>query len=144
MALVDTSVWSLALRRRPEDLSAEQQLAVAEWSDLVREGRVQLIGPIRQELLSGLRHKQQFALLEKRLSAFPDTLIKTTDYVEAARFFNLLRERGITGAPTDLLICAVAHRRDWAIFALDEDFQCYARMLPIRLHRMASASAKKC
>ena len=143
MVLVDTSVWALALRRRPEDLSANQQLVVAEWSELVREGRVQLIGPIRQELLSGLRHKQQFALLEKRLSAFPDTSIETADYVEAARFFNFLRERGSSGAPTDLLICAVAHRREWAIFALDEDFERYARSLPVRLHRVALASAKK-
>jgi len=137
--LVDTSVWSLALRRRPQHLNAEQQLVVAEWSELVREGRVQMIGPVRQELLSGLRHKRQFALLEKRLSAFPDNPIQTTDYLEAARFFNLLRERGITGAPIDLLICAVARRRDWAIFALDEDFERYARILPIRLHRVAPA-----
>lgn len=141
--LVDTSVWSLALRRRPEDLSAAQHLAVAEWSELVREGRIQLIGPIRQELLSGLRHKRQFALLERRLWAFPDIPIETADYVEAAAFFNLLRDRGITGAPTDLLICAVAHRRQWAIFALGEDFERYARILPIRLHSVAAASARK-
>lgn len=141
--LVDTSVWSLALRRKPEVLSAAEQLIVAEWSELVREGRVQLIGPIRQELLSGLRHKQQFTLLERRLSAFPAAPIETADYVEAARFFNLLRETGITGAPTDLLICAVAHRHQWAIFALDEDFERYARSLPVRLHRVASASTRK-
>ncbi len=52
MVLVDTSVWSLALRRKPEHLSPREQLLVAEWSELVREGRVQMIGPIRQELLS--------------------------------------------------------------------------------------------
>ena len=139
MVLVDTSVWSLALRRRPKDLSREQQLVVREWSELVREGRVQMIGPVRQELLSGLRHKQQFALLEQRLAAFSDTPIETADYVEAARLFNLLRDRGITGAPSDLLICAVAHRREWAIFALDEDFERYARVVPMRLHRVAPA-----
>ena len=97
MVLVDTSVWSLALRRRPEHLSPREQLLVAEWSELVREGRVQMIGPIRQELLSGLRHKQQFALLEERLSVFPDTPIETADYLEAARFFNLLQAGGVTG-----------------------------------------------
>jgi len=137
MVLVDTSVWSLALRRQPKDLSPAQQLVVTEWADLVREGRVQMIGPIRQELLSGLRHKQQVALLEQRLAAFPDTPIDTADYVEAARFFNLLRDRGVTGAPTDLLIASIAHRRQWTIFSLDEDFQRYARVLPIRLHRVA-------
>ena len=140
--LVDTSVWSLALRRRPKDLRPDQQLIVAEWSELVREGRVQLIGPIRQELLSGLRHARQFTLLEQRLAAFPDAAIETQDYVEAARIFNLVREKGVTGAPVDLLICAVARRRQWAIFALDEDFERYTRILPIRLHRVRSVPAK--
>ena len=139
MVLVDTSVWSLALRRRPEHLSQQEQLLVAEWSELVREGRVQMIGPVRQELLSGLRHKQQFALLEERLSVFQDTPIETADYLEAARFFNLLQAGGVTGTPIDLLICAVARRREWAIFSLDADFERYARILPLRLHRLPSA-----
>lgn len=139
MVLVDTSVWSLALRRKPEQLSPQERFLAAEWSELVREGRVEMIGPIRQELLSGLRHKQQFALLEERLSVFPDTTIETADYLEAARFFNLLRVGGVTGTPIDLLICAVAGRREWAIFTLDADFERYARILPIRLHRPPSA-----
>ena len=139
MVLVDTSVWSLALRRKPEHLSPREQLLVSEWSELVREGRVQMIGPIRQELLSGLRHKQQFSLLEERLSVFLDTPIETSDYLEAARFFNLLQGGGVTGTPIDLLICAVAHRREWAIFTSDADFERYARILPLRLHRLPSA-----
>lgn len=139
MVLVDTSVWSLALRRRPKDLSPDQQVVVAEWAELVRDGRVQMIGPIRQELLSGLRYKQQFELLEQRLAAFPDAPIETADYVEAARLFNLLRDKGVTGAPTDLLICAVARRREWTVFAVDEDFERYARVAPIGLHRVAPA-----
>ncbi len=137
MALVDTSVWSLALRRRPGSLNPQQRRIVGEWSDLVREGRVQLIGLIRQEILSGVRLKQQFDELADRLAAFPDTAIETADYVEAARFFNLCRERGVTGAPVDLLICAVAARLNWAIFSLDHDFERFAKLLPIRLHRFA-------
>lgn len=139
MVLVDTSVWSLALRRRPDSLNIEQRLVVGEWSDLVREGRVQLIGPIRQEILSGVRLRQQFAELAARLAAFLDTPIETTDYVEAARFFNLCREHGVTGAPADLLICAVAARLSCTIFSLDHDFERYAKLLPIRLHRIAPA-----
>jgi hypothetical protein len=142
MVLVDTSVWSLALRRRPADLNPGQQVVVAEWAELVREGRVQLIGPVRQELLSGVRSRRQFAVLEDRLAAFPDVRLETADYVEAARFFNSLRERGITGAPTDLLICAVTHRRGWSIFARDEDFERYAEVLPLRLHRVSSGGVR--
>ena len=80
--LVDTSVWSLALRRKPADLNPEERQIVAEWSDLVRDGRVQVIGPIRQEILSGIRDRGQFEALQRRLSAFPDAQIKTADCVQ--------------------------------------------------------------
>ena len=93
-----------------------------------------MIGPIRQELLSGIRSEEQFTHLESALEAFPDEALETEDYVEAARFFNLCRSRGVTPAHIDLLICATAIRRKWAVFSLDADFQRYARILPLRLH----------
>ena len=46
--LVDTSVWSLALRRKPRELSAAEQPVVEELADLTREGRARIIGLIRQ------------------------------------------------------------------------------------------------
>ena len=55
MVLVDTPVWSLALRRRPEHLSGSQPGLANALADLIREGRAQMVGPIRQELLSGIR-----------------------------------------------------------------------------------------
>ena len=57
MVLVDTPVWSLALRRRPEHLSRSQQVLASALAELIREGRVQMVGPIRQELLSGSARK---------------------------------------------------------------------------------------
>ena len=57
--LVDTSVWSLALRRRtPPD-----NPYVQEFNELIKERRVQMIGPIRQELLSGIRDEAQFKVI---------------------------------------------------------------------------------
>ncbi len=135
--LVDTSVWSLALRRRSEDLAPEERGIVAEWSDLVRDGRLRVVGPIRQEVLSGLRDQTQFAGLERRLSAFRDAPIEGVDYIQAARFFNLCRRHGVTGGPIDLLLCAVAHRFGWSIFARDTGFDRYSQLLPVRLHRIA-------
>jgi hypothetical protein len=38
--LVDTSVWSLALRRKTASLNTTEKFIVAELSELVREGRV--------------------------------------------------------------------------------------------------------
>jgi hypothetical protein len=129
MVLVDTSVWSLAVRRRGADLSAAEGGVVAAWADLVRWGRVQMIGLIRQELLSGIRSEKQFALLESALQAFPDEALGTEDYVEAARCFNLCRSRGVAATHIDMLICAVAIRRGWEVFTVDKDFESYRRIL---------------
>jgi predicted nucleic acid-binding protein len=138
MVLVDTSVWSMALGRRPGDLSPAEERIVATWAELVRWGRVR-IGPIRQELLSGIRSEEQFTRLESALKAFPDEALETEDYIEAARFFNLRRSRGVTPAPIDLLICAAAMRRKWPVFSLDADFQRFAHILSLRLHSQGRA-----
>jgi hypothetical protein len=60
MVLVDTPVWSLALRRRPKHLSGSQPGLANALAELIREGRAQMVGPIRQELLSGIREEAQF------------------------------------------------------------------------------------
>ncbi|MFC1799309.1 PIN domain-containing protein [Candidatus Eisenbacteria bacterium] len=128
--MVDTSVWSLALRRGG-DSGAKP---VEELRSLIADKRVQMIGAIRQEILSGIREEAQFKELETRLSAFPDLQVDAEDYVTAARFFNACRAKGIQGSNTDFLICAVAVRHRLAIFTTDKDFARYARHLPIVLH----------
>ncbi|MCE5309268.1 MAG: PIN domain-containing protein [Acidobacteriales bacterium] len=140
MILVDTSVWSLALRREGRHLREAERTIVAQWAELVREGRVHIIGPIRQELLSGLKATRQFVLLEQHLRCFPDAPVASSDYIDAARFYNLLRGKGVTGTGVDLLICAVAARNGWPIFTVDADFTRYAEHLPIRLFRAPISS----
>lgn len=93
-----------------------------------------MIGPIRQELLSGLREEAQYHRLKERLRAFPDEPLTVQDYELAARFGNQCRAAGIAGSAADFLICAVAAARNWPIFTTDKDFQQYAKALPIRLH----------
>lgn len=129
--LVDTSVWSLALRRGGETESDPAR----ELRNLIADGRVQMIGPIRQEILSGVREEGQFKVLEARLSAFPDLILTSEDHVAAARFFNLCRAKGVQGSNTDFLICAVAVRHRLAIYTTDKDFTLYAKHLPIVLHK---------
>lgn len=130
--LVDTVIWSLALRRRshPANESARSELA-----SLVRDGRVAMIGPIRQELLSSTREQAQYERLRDHLRAFADVELTTSDYEEAASFFNRCRERGLQGSNTDFLICAVAAHNDFAIFTTDEDFARFEKVLPITIHR---------
>ena len=129
--LVDTSVWSLALRRKRQPTN---DAITAALGSIVEDGRVAIIGAIRQELLSGVKEQAQFERLRDHLRAFPDTAIATDDHEEAAVFFNRCREKGVQGSNTDFLICAVAVRNGFAIFTTDDDFTRFARILPIALH----------
>ena len=56
-ALVDTCIWSLALRRRSKELTPSESALREELPELIEEGRVRLLGPIRQEILSGIREQ---------------------------------------------------------------------------------------
>lgn len=128
--LVDTSVWSLALRRATPSPNA----AVGELRSLIEEGRVAMIGVIRQELLSGVRTQTAFERLRDHLRAFSDEQLETADFERAAEHFNACRSRGVQGSNTDYLICAVAERRSMPILTTDADFTRFAEVLPIALH----------
>src|SRR5215831_8868130 len=132
--LIDTSVFSLALRRKNESLSTNERLLVAELSELIREGRIRMIGLIRQELLSGIKAAEQFEKLREHLRSFPDEVIDTSDYEEAARAGNRCRTKGVAVSIVDILLCAVAIKRQWAIFTTDPDFSNYAKVLPLRTY----------
>jgi predicted nucleic acid-binding protein len=129
--IVDTSIWSSALRRGVQNNSA----AVQELRHLVQDHRVQMIGPVRQEILSGIRHESQFNKLKAHLENFPDLSIITEDYVAAAKFFNRCRAKGVQGSNTDFLICAVAVRNKFAIYSTDKDFDLFSKHLPIVMYR---------
>jgi len=138
--LVDTSVWSLALRRSGT-LSAKDKSLVSELSELISEVRVAIIGPIRQELLSGISRQTQFEALKEMLAAFDDIPLRREDYERAAEFYNTCRKSGIQGSRIDFLICAVAAGREIPIFTTDNDFLLYAKHLAISLHRPAHTAS---
>jgi predicted nucleic acid-binding protein len=132
--LVDTTIWSLALRRRAHDISAVERGHVGELAALTHEGRAALIGAVRQEVLSGIAQATRFEHLRGLLRDFDDEPVTTDDHEEAARHTNKCMRAGIAGSSIDFLICAVATRRDFAIYTADPDFDRYAKHLPIRLH----------
>ncbi|MBN1608912.1 MAG: PIN domain-containing protein [Polyangiaceae bacterium] len=128
--LVDTSVWSLALRRAKRvDSTVSGELA-----ELISEGRVVMLGAVRQEVLSGMKVKAQFDQLREHLRSFPDLELETADYEAAASAFNRCRERGVQGSNTDFLICAAAMRRKLAVYTTDGDFRPFAKILEVELH----------
>ncbi len=134
--LVDTCVWSMALRRSDGSDGPE----VAELMELVKELRVQLIGPVRQEILSGIKSLDQFTKLRDHLRPFPDLELTSRDFETAAEFYNLCRCKGVQGSNTDFLICAVAVRHQMPLFTTDADFNFFQQHLPIKLYRSRMAS----
>jgi predicted nucleic acid-binding protein len=132
--LVDTSVWSLALRRKPSDLAPAEAAIATELAELVGSGRVRLIGMVRQELLSGIKTAEHYEKLRKILRAYPDEPLDVGDYEAAAHAHNDCRKRGVSGSAIDFLICGIATRREWAIFSTDPDFARYAKVLDVKLH----------
>jgi hypothetical protein len=132
--LVDTSVWSLALRRN----QVVENSFVLELRELIKELRVQMIGPVRQELLSGLRSPDQFNSLRNHLQAFSDLALISADFEQAAECFNTCRNKGVQGSNTDFLICAIAQRHKLPILTTDDDFRLFQQHLPITLHRSRS------
>jgi len=131
--LVDTPIWSLALRRRRADLNQLESALVTSLAVLIQTRRVQILGAVRQELLSGIREEEQFRRIRDDLREFPDSELLMDDYEEAARMSNACRQKGIAGSPTDLLMCAVAFRRRWQIFTTDRDFDLYRRVVDFEL-----------
>jgi len=137
LVLVDTPIWTLALRTTSTDLNPREQRLTSALRELIRDGRAQLVGPVRQELLSGTGHETSFRKLRDQLRAFEEPNLEMADYEEAAHINNQCRSRGIAGSAIDFLICAAASRRDWEIFTTDQDFTRYAAVIRLNLY-MAS------
>lgn len=128
--LVDTCIWSLALRGKfPRDITIAEEL-----TRLIYAEKAKIIGPIRQEVLSGYSDIKQYNKLKDKLMYFPNELIIDDDYLSAAQFSNLCRQKGIQGSHIDFLICAVAYRLKMSIFTSDKDFEYYSQLIPITLY----------
>ncbi|HMW49489.1 MAG TPA: PIN domain-containing protein [Cellvibrionaceae bacterium] len=130
--LVDTCVWSIALRGgKAKDAQITEAL-----TQLIDDNQAKIIGVIRQELLSGYSDKQSYERLKAKLKYFPNEPILDSDYETAAEYANFCRTKGIQGSHTDYLICAVAIRARLKIFTTDKDFSNYSKHLPIAIYQL--------
>lgn len=127
--LVDTSVWSLALRKK--SYSESETKLVEYLAEMVLNFRVVMIGAIRQEILSGISDINAFSNLREKISAILDFEVTTDDYERAAEFSNICRSHGIQGSHTDFLIASVAAKNGFDILTLDNDFNLYKQYIPI-------------
>lgn len=128
--IVDTSVWSLALRYNAK---VEDSPYIALLRDLITDNRVALLGAVRQEILSGIRHIEHYNLLRNYLCGFPNLELDIEDYELGAEFYNTCRHHGVMGTNTDFLICAAAVRRNYRILTTDKDFENFSQHIPVTL-----------
>lgn len=133
--IVDTPIWSYALRSKRKGF----EVHVQEFEALISDQRVIILGPIRQEILSGYSDKSKFEKLNSKLQYFENTPIEDEDYVQAAIFSNLCRSKGIQGSHIDFLICAAGFRLGAEIFTTDNDFVNYGKRIPIKLFELISS-----
>jgi predicted nucleic acid-binding protein len=132
--LVDTSIWSLMLRRDPASLNLTEREIMRDLQDIVNDGRAQIIGPIRQELLSGVKSDKQFAALKQKLSVFDDVELATRDYENAAIAANQCTRAGVATGTVDVLICATALDRQWQVFSCDKGFLQFQKVLRFQMY----------
>lgn len=130
MVLVDTCVWSAALRRKKTQSIPEEALVLKR---LIQQHRACLIGPILQEVLTGIRHEEQFSRLQEKLKAFELFQMAVPDFIQAAKYSNLCRSKGVQGSHTDYLIATIAIKHNIPVFTTDQDFTYYQKYIPVQL-----------
>jgi hypothetical protein len=127
--LVDTSVWSLALRRdRPETAREVEALGAA-----IDRGEACLIGAILQELLQGFPSSDRSRRLVGYLAPFPLLTLHRGDYLFAAEIRNKCRVKGLAVTTVDAQIAAAAINHRCAVLTADRDFEGIAKHFPLRL-----------
>jgi hypothetical protein len=129
MILVDTSVWSLALRRDAPPAMPE----VARLKDALVAGEVVTTGLILQELLQGLGGPRARAQIVARFAALPLLMPDREDHVQAADVRNRCRRAGVQLGTIDALIAQLCLRHQLTLLTTDRDFSHAARHVPLAI-----------
>ena len=134
MLFVDTSVWSLALRRdAPSNVPAVDRLLVA----LGGGETVYSTGLILQELLQGFAGPKARDQIVSRFSSLPLVVPDRQDHVEAAELRNECRRAGVQIGTIDALLAQLCLRRDLELLTTDLDFDRVAERAPLRIWRQS-------
>ena len=127
---VDTSVWSLALRRD----TLPDHPAVAVLRNALAEGdTIVITGIVLQELLQGFHGPKDQARLIERLQVLPFLNPTRDSYVQAAALRNSCRRKGVQLGTIDALIAQLCIEHDLTLLTADKDFVHAARFVPLRL-----------
>jgi predicted nucleic acid-binding protein len=131
--LVDTTVWSLALRRRRKVLDPAERADLLRLGDLIDLNQAFLTDIVCYELLCGITSASLFQQTKEYLEELPRLSTGFDEMQLAAQCFTTCAQAGIATATADLLICAVAIANMLPVYTADRDFARYAKVLPVRL-----------
>lgn len=127
---VDTSVWSLLLRR-------DQPADVPEVRGLVRAleagERVVTTGFVLQELLQGFTGAKARKQIVERFAAFPLLVADRQDHITAAELRALCRQRGVQVGTIDALLAQLCVRHELTLLTMDGDFGLMANHCPLHI-----------
>lgn len=127
---VDTSVWSLALRRdAPETTTEISRLAEA----LAGGAQVFTTGLVLQELLQGFAGPRNRQAIIERFTALPFLVPDRRDHIDAAGLRNRCRRQGLQVGTIDALLAQLCLRHDLAMLSSDGDFAAIAEVYPLRV-----------
>lgn len=138
MIVVDTSVWSLAFRRRAGP--GDEPKVVSLLRRMIKDDYpLSMPGIVFQELLTGVRDVSQAKKLQGILDGFPLLLATKEHHVEAARISTACRKGGVTAATVDCLIAAQCVCSNSPLLTTDEDFKRIARHAALILYPVPSS-----
>ena len=127
---VDTSVWSLALRRDAPPPGPEigaLRIALEGGETIVSTGLV------LQELLQGFRGPRARDRILATFDALPFLVPDREDHVQAAELRNSCRRRGLAIGTIDALLAALCLRHDLTLLTTDRDFARLSEVVALRL-----------
>ncbi len=128
--LVDTSVWSLALRRDIEAIEPQvQELKEALFGSEV----VVTTGLVLQELLQGFSGPKAQAQIVERFAALPLLQPDRDDHIGAAAVRNTCRQAGVQIGTIDALLAQLCIRHQLTLLTTDKDFTHAAKHCPLRV-----------
>jgi predicted nucleic acid-binding protein len=132
MLLVDTSVWSLALRR---DVVAAQPEVLYLQQALLGSQAVVMTGLVLQELLQGFSGPKARAQIIDRFSSLPLLQPDRQDHVDAASLRTTCRRGGVQIGTIDALLAQLCIRHHLTLLTTDQDFVHAARHCRLRIWR---------
>jgi hypothetical protein len=124
---VDTSVWSLALRRdAPADLPEVNELRRS-----LDAGSIYCTGLVLQELLQGFAKPKALKQIISHFSALPLLIPDRDDYIHAAQLRNRCRRQGVQTGTIDALLAQLCVRYDLTMLTTDNDFHNMASVVSL-------------